>query len=955
VKQGARRQIEEIFQEALQRDPAERDAFVRDACRGDAELQREVSSLLANQDEADDAGWAVQAAAQLIGAPASLQPGQSLGPYCIKSFVAAGGMGEVYRATDTRLGREVAIKVSAASFTERFEREARVIASLNHPNICQLYDVGPNYLVMEFVDGEPLKGPLPVEKAIEYAGQILDALDAAHRKGITHRDLKPGNILVTKKGVKLLDFGLAKQSGPISETDATRALTQQGQIAGTLQYMSPEQLQGEDADARSDLFAFGCVLYEMLSGKRAFEGQSAANVIAAILEREPASFEVALPLERIIQTCLAKDREKRFQNALDLKRALNWGTEQPIVAKQNRRAWTVAAMAALALGAFGGWAVSYFRQTPPNGQPLRLQIEPPPNGRFVLGGGTFGDLAISPDGKMAAYTASVNGKVGLWVRPLDGGAARLLPETEEAGEPFWSPDSRSLAFAVARNKLRLVDPGRGMRIEIGPVSGMRGASWGSDGYILFSRVVTGAYGMLGVYGTLGRSESGIYGIYRISAAGGAQSAVTVPDQSRGELAYLWPQVLPEGRFLYWVQTAKPEDSGIFVAPLSNPSKRVKLLTTESKAVYASGANGKGYVLWVRSGSLVAQEFDPRTLRLAGEPQQIVESLQQTQEGEVYVSASGTGLLLYGTSGQLMQLAWWDRTGHQLRELGEPIDGLSSGVFRPSPDARRIAISRFSGSVQDLWLMDTERGVTTRFTAGRTLTTQPVWSPDGQTILFTRFGSGVLLRKPANGIGEEQVVAQRSKVMFPYDWSRDGRWLLIREGTPDTKYDLWKLPMTRDGKLQQGANGTPYLQTRFSEAQGRFSPEPSPRWVAYMSDESGRPEVYIDAFPERHGAKRISISGGQFPKWGAGGRELFYLSPENKLMAVSLKLGTETVEPSAPRELFQLPLRSATGGPTYEPSSDGQRILVLTSPERAQEPLTVLVNWTALLKKEAVTP
>jgi Tol biopolymer transport system component len=535
------------------------------------------------------------------------------------------------------------------------------------------------------------------------------------------------------------------------------------------------------------------------------------------------------------------------------------------------------------------------------------------------------------------------------VRPLDGSAARLLPETEEAGEPFWSPDSRSLAFAVARNKLRLVDPGGGMRIEIGPVLGMRGASWGSDGYILFSRVVTG------VYGTQGRSESGIYGIYRISAAGGEPSAVAVPDPSRGELAYLWPQVLPQGRFLYWAQTAKPEDSGIFVAPLSNPGKRVKLLTTESKAVYASGANGKGYILWVRSGSLVGQEFDPRTVRLGREPQQIVESLQQTHEGEVYVSASGTGLLLYGKSGELMQLAWWHRTGHQLKELGEPMDGFSSGVFRPSPDDRRIAIARFSASIQDLWLMDTERGVTTRFTADGTLTTQPVWSPDGRTILFTRFGSGVLLRKPANGIGEEEIVAQRSKVMFPFDWSRDGRWLLIREGTPDTKYDLWKLPMTLDGKLQDGAKATPYLQTRFSESQGRLSPEPSPRWVAYMSDESGRPEVYIDAFPERQGGKRISISGGQFPKWGAGGRELFYMSPENKLMAVSLKLGTETVEPSAPRELFQLPLRSATGGPTYEPSSDGQRFLVLTNPERAQEPLTVLVNWPALLKKEAVAP
>jgi Tol biopolymer transport system component len=952
MKPGNRKEVEEIFHQALEYDLGQRDAFVREACHGDSELHREVSSLLAHHGEGTGSEpWAARAAAQRIDSSVSLHPGQLLGPYRIDSFVAAGGMGQVHRATDTRLNRTVAIKICAGPFSERFAQEAKLIASLNHPHICHLYDVGPNYLVMEFVEGTPLRGPLPLKQALEYAGQILDALDAAHRKGITHRDLKPANILVTRQGVKLLDFGLAKRGGPLQETDATvtAALTGKGEIIGTLQYMSPEQLQGKEADARSDLFSFGCVLYEMLSGEQAFEGQSAASVIAAILEREPAPLATAPPLERIVRTCVAKNPEQRFQNAIDLKRNLTWALEQPIAAKTNRRAWTAAAMATLALGAFGGWAVSYFRQTFANGQPLRLQIEPPPNGRFVLGGGTFGDLAISPDGKVAAYTASVNGKVGLWVRSLDGGAARLLPETEEAGQPFWSPDSRSLAFAVARNKLRLVDPGGGMRMEIGPVSGMRGASWGSDGYILFSRVVAG------VYGTFGSSGAGIFGVYRISAAGGEPSAVTVPDQSRGELAYLWPQVLPEGRFLYWVQTAKPEESGIFVAPLSNPGKRVKLLTTESKAVYASDANGKGYILWMRSGSLVAQEFNPHTLRLGGEPQQIVESLQQTHAGEVYVSASGTGLLLYGKSEELMQLAWWDRTGHQLKELGEPLDGLSSGVFRPSPDDRRIAIARFSGSVQDLWLMDTERGVTTRFTANRTLTTQPVWSPDGQTMLFTRFGSGVLLRKPANGIGEEQVVAQRSSVMFPYDWSRDGRWLLIREGTPDTKYDLWKLPMTLDGELQEGAKATPYLQTRFGESQGRFSPEPSPRWVAYMSDESGRPEVYIDAFPELRGKKRISTSGGSFPRWGAGGRELFYVSPENKLMEVSLKLGMETVEPSAPRELFQLPVRSATGGPTYEPSSDGQRILVLTSPERAQEPVTVLVNWPALLKKGAPAP
>src|SRR5215813_739780 len=331
MKPGNRQEVEEIFHLALQHNPAERGVFVREACHGDSELHREVSSLLAHHGEgAGFEPWAAAAAADLIETPASLQPGQFLGPYRIESFVAAGGMGQIYRATDTRLNREVAIKICASRFSERFAQEAKVIASLNHPHICHLYDVGPNYLVMEFVEGNPLRGPLPLKQAVEYGGQILDALDTAHQKGITHRDLKPANILVTKQGVKLLDFGLAKRGGPLQETDATvtAALTGKGEILGTLHYMSPEQLHGKEADARTDLFSFGCVLYEMLSGKRAFEGQSAASVIAAILEREPVPLDIAPPLQRIIRTCLAKDPEHRFQTALDLKRALSWATER---------------------------------------------------------------------------------------------------------------------------------------------------------------------------------------------------------------------------------------------------------------------------------------------------------------------------------------------------------------------------------------------------------------------------------------------------------------------------------------------------------------------------------------------------------------------------------------------------------------------------------------------------
>src|SRR5881628_127343 len=405
-----------------------------------------------------------------------LSVGDRLGPYEIVTPIGAGGMGEVYKARDTRLDRIVAIKVSREQFSERFEREARAVAALNHPHICQLYDVGPNYLVMEFVEGAPLAGPLPPEKAVEYAGQILDALDAAHRKGITHRDLKPANILVTKQGIKLLDFGLAKQSAPLTEADATltAALTGKGQILGTLQYMSPEQLHGQEADPRSDLFSFGCVLYEMVTGKCAFEGRSAASVIAAILEREPAPLEAAPPLERVVRRSLAKDPDQRFQTARDLKAALTWALEQapPSAGVKPRSRWWIAAAALVIVSALGGWAVAHFRQPPADDRVFRLQIDPPEGGQFVFGTNA-GGIALSPDGRTAAYIASGNGKNGLWVRPLNGVKARLIDGTEGARNPFWSPDGKSLAFSTI-SQLKRVDPAGGTPSVICSTESTRG-------------------------------------------------------------------------------------------------------------------------------------------------------------------------------------------------------------------------------------------------------------------------------------------------------------------------------------------------------------------------------------------------------------------------------------------------------------------------------------------------
>jgi tRNA A-37 threonylcarbamoyl transferase component Bud32 len=858
----------------------------------------------------------------------SLVPGVLLGPYEILASVGAGGMGEVYKARDTRLNRIVAVKVSKEQFSERFELEARAVAALNHPHICQLYDVGPDFLVMEFIEGASLKGPLPLEKSVEYAAQILEALDAAHQKGITHRDLKPANILVTKQGIKLLDFGLAKQAVRLNEDDATKALTDQGQIVGTLQYMSPEQLQGKEVDGRSDLFSFGCVLYETLTGKRAFEGQSAASVIAAILEREPAPLTVALPLERILKRSLAKDPDLRFQTARDLKAALTWALEQPpaLAGKSGRRWFVAIAASMLVFGIVGGWAASYYRRPSADERSFRLQIEPPEGSRFVFGTNN-GGFALSADGRTAAYVASGGGKSGLWVRPLDGTAARLIAGTEGAVYPFWSPDNKSIAFFRA-GKLERVDLAGGLPLSICDASLGRGAAWSSDGQILFA--------------------SGNSGLFRVSASGGTPEPLTHTDASRGEAWHRWPQVLPGGRFLYSVQSDTPEHTGIFAASLAKPAERVRLLTTDTNALYAPGNDEKSYLLWLRGATLFAQEFDAGTLKLAGEPHPLADPVAKIGlAGNMKVAVSASGLLLYDDSSPSGRLTWLDRAGKSLGVIAEPGE---YEMLRLSPDGRRVAVSRYRPGGSDLWLLEVERGVPSRFTLNFA-DNYPVWSPDGRTIVYRSGSSRNLFRKESSGAGSEQRITESPNTQIATDWSRDGRFILYFEVVPGI--DLWLLPVTADGRPAAGTQAKPYLRTSFREVWGRFSPEASPHWVAYQSDESGRSEIYVQAFPEPRGGTRISTGGGQFPQWGVDARELFYVAPDNKLMAVSLKLGADSVQPSAPRELFDLPTAD-TGFSPYEVAPDGQRFLVRATPQQASRPLTVIVNWPALLKK-GVTP
>ncbi len=848
----------------------------------------------------------------------ALSAGDRLGAYEIISQLGAGGTGEVWKARDTRLDRIVALKVSHQEFSERFEREARAVAALNHPHICQIYDIGPNYLVMEYVDGTPLHGPLPLELAAEYSNQILDALDAAHQKGITHRDLKPANILVSRAGVKLLDFGLAKQGGPLKETDETLtlAITGEGEIVGTLQYMSPEQLQGKEADARSDLFSFGCVLYEMLTGRRPFDGPNAATVIAAILDKEPAPMAVPPALERVVRTCLSKDPGRRFQTALELKRALAWAFEQPAVAPQPRRvAWTTIA-AAVVIGALIGWAVANLWRL---GRPateqhaLRFDIVPPGNGRFTIGAGS-GGIALSPDGQTAAFVATLGGRSALWVRTLDGTVVRPLFGTEGAYSPFWSPDSKSIAF-FAEGKLRRIDLTAPTATAICDTRGPgRGGTWTNDGRILFAALATS--------------------IFEVPASGGMPAPLTKFDAANGDAAHYWPQVLPGGNFLYLAQSAQPDGSGVYAASLADPNHRVRLITTDTNAIYASG-----YLLWMRGTTLMAQPFDPKKLKLTGAAAPVADPVGKSAiTGRMNVAASSNGLLLFSASGS-NQLTWLDATGNPSGTLGEPNDYL---IFRISPDGRRVATAIGNPTRADLWLLDVERNVASRFTFTGAGHADPVWSPDGRTVAYR--WRGAIFHKDSSGAGEEQRVTQTATLQSPTDWSRDGRMILFNQFSPGTETDLWVLPVTPDGN----ATGQPraYLHTPFSEQDGQFSPETNPRWVAYSSNESGQTEVYVQAFPEARGKFQISSDGGRFPKWGPGGRELFYVSLNDKLMAVDLKLGADSLEPSSPRQLFPLPTPTINFIP-YDVTADGQRFLVQAPPLQASA-LSVIVDWPALI-------
>jgi serine/threonine protein kinase len=856
----------------------------------------------------------------------ALSAGIKLGPYEIVSAIGAGGMGEVYKARDPRLDRTVALKVSKAEFTERFTREARLVAQLNHPNICTLHDVGSNYLVMEFVEGVPIKGPLPAAKAVEYAGQILDALDAAHRKGITHRDLKPANILTTKQGIKLLDFGLAKQQAPTLGPDdlTAAAMTVQGHIAGTLQYMSPEQLQGKEADARSDLFSFGCVLYEMLSGKQAFSGSSTASVIAAILEREPAPLDTTPPLDRIVKRCLAKDPDERFQTAKDLKNDLRWAMESPSPPSRSlwgkRAAWIIAGAALLGgLSLLALWSAS----APASNDMVSFAVYPPAKTLFAPALNMTVDapqFAISPDGRTLAFVASsASSAPTLWLREIADVATRPLLGTENAQNPFWSPDSRWLGFYAGGKVKKVPAAGGAVEVVTETRANFLGGSWGPNDTILFA--------------------SGNEPVYRVNAGGGTTTPVQLMGAPGESGHYAAPSFLPDGRhFLYSYFSYRKEETGVYVGSLDSKSK--KLLDASTSAVYAPS----GYLLFVDGDTLMAQAFDVERLAPGGRPFLVAEHAGRNSGSISAISVSRNHTVAYaGTLFQKSRLTWFDRGGKAVGTVGPEGEYTD---FRLSPDEMSVATSLVDlkdGNVE-IWMTDLARNSTSRFASGGTVAASATWSPDGGRLIYRRNATGfmALYQKSAGGGGQERLLnpgKQMGATAVPIDWSPDGRYIAFSVRAPNSGADVWMMPLTGDEKP------FPFLASPADEMHCNFSPDG--HYVAYSSNESGRFETYVETFPRSDQKWLASTQGGYEPRWGADGREIYYISEDRRLMAVAVGPGPAF---GVPHSLFQT---GVPGGVTsarthYVPSRDGQRFLVNTeSGDPAPTPITVVLNWTKL--------
>jgi len=873
--------------------------------------------------------------------------GSKLGSYTVTAPLGAGGMGEVYQASDSRLGRDVAIKVLPDAFTKdperlaRFEREARLLASLNHPNIGAIHGLeehdGIRFLVLELVPGQTVAerisgGPLDVDEGLQIARQIAEALEAAHDKGIIHRDLKPANVKVTGEDkVKVLDFGLAKALAPEESSPAvsksptlTAGTIQSGVILGTAAYMSPEQARGKPLDRRTDIWSFGCVLYEILTGKRAFTGETVSDTAAAILHFDPDW--KALPegtpaaIHTLLRRCLQKDRNQRLRDIGDARIEIEEALKSPGLPyspsatpsktrKHERVAW--AALCAIFLLAAVAFAFLYWRRTPVEERVISLQVAPPEKITYS------GSASISPDGRLLLFRATSEGKTSLWVRPLDSYSARPLLGTENASFPFWSPDSRSIGFFAASRLLKVDVSGGPPQLLC--EAGIFGGAWNREGVIIF---VT----------TTGE-------LSRVAASGGEPAPVTTLDKARQELWHRWPVFLPDSRhFLYVSASGRGRD--LYVGSLDS-KQTTRLISLDSSALYAP----PGYLLFMREGSLLAQGFDAEKLQITGDPVPVAEQVEYVPAGYGTFSVSHNGILLYRSGGTRLRnrLVWLDRGGKELSTVSVPGNYLDVSL---SPDEKRAAIGRNDDlGGEDVWIIDLPRQIPSRFTFQQGRDFCAIWHPDGSRIAFSssRAGSFDLFQKISSGAGKDEVLLRSDLAKYTQDWSKDGRFILYSVVDPRTKLDLWALPL-------EDRKPFPFLQSEFNEGQGQFSPDG--RWVAYTSDETGKLEIYVQPFPAADAKWPISSEGGVQPRWRRDGKELFYLTPDGKMMAVEVKSGP-VFQTGVPKPLFDSQVfagGASTASFRYAVGANGQRFLVNTANERAGGGvLAVVVNWAAKLK------
>jgi serine/threonine protein kinase/Tol biopolymer transport system component len=900
--------VRELFHAALDVPEEARLAFLEQRA-DDPLVFKEVASLLDAYPRAEGFLSAPADSVELAAAVAHLRPGDRLGAFEVLGLIGAGGMGEVYRARDTRLDREVAIKVLSSDFghgnaRERLEREARAVAKLTHPRISTLHDVGSarigsvdaTYLVMELVDGETLaarlrRGPLPLGQALSVATDVAEALVAAHAAGIVHRDLKPANVMLTRSGAKLLDFGLARPRTAVGTGDPSVAmsggpLTKESALVGTPAYMAPEQLKDAGADARSDLFAFGAMLYEMIGGSRAFDAASQAELVAAILEHEPEPLSTRVPsvppaLERLVTTCLAKDPDERWQTAKDLLRELRWvrdDWDRRISSSESGRTVSrrgVAVAATIAVVATVATVLGVVSLTRQPGQPkarISFSVYPPAGTRFPRGAA---EMAVSPDGSRLVFVAlSRDGRRKLWVRRFEAVDSRSIDGSEDAQDPFWSPDGRSIAF-IAHNKLKRIAESGGVPQDICDVRfGPRGGTWNHDGTILFG----GSGGPL----------------MRVADIGGVPTPVTALGELRTARQHAWPVFLPDGRhFLYLAQSSDPAETAVYQGSLG--SKETRRVFAADSGVGVGGA----FLLTLSKGLLIARTYDAGRAQVGGASVTIADGIayDPPQRSGPAFSVGASGVVAFRSASPDSRLAWFDPSGHELGSFPVRADYHHPWL---SPDEKRIAVEKTDPATgrHTIWILDPSRGTTSRLLLDPSGAHLPVWSPDGQRIVFgtNRLGSLDLYSIAADGDGGDTLVlSSKDGSVHVEDWSLDGRFLMyqtMRRG----QWDLMILP------LSPKPDPEAVLDTSADEIQGQFSPDV--HWIAYTSNESGSAEVYVRRFPAAGGKWQISTRGGAQPRWRRDGKELFYLAPDGKLMAVAAFSST-----SAPRmrALHLLPL------------------------------------------------